>query len=343
MEKLQYSDILISETRKEMVDKLERFTRAHPTDMLAYLKLGDLERENGSSKVAARLHKTLLANPSTSPEIRKRIYRSIIRDYISIPDYESAISFCKELEKIARDDVPSLQLIDEVYEDNQLWDEVLQIKQRILKLKDATDNTTLGILHSFIGKEFLKQGKKNEGLKHLKQSLKLDELCVTGMLFLAEYYYGKNRDKEAISLFMKILKEMPGYSTPVFERLEKLLYEKGRFSEMVTIYENFLNDHPDHSPTLLSLALLYKKRGDDAQAVEFLKRVLEFDTKNTEAMKELLQLYLDKKDVKQVSQLVNQLLNTIKPTKKFRCENCGHRFKDFLFRCPNCKKWMTIK
>ncbi|MDI6840957.1 MAG: tetratricopeptide repeat protein [bacterium] len=335
-------DILVAESREE--DLLRAFIIDQPRSVVACLRLGSILREKGDYKNALKLHRSLLIRPDVSLDLKKKIYRNIVEDYIKADKLGLALSFAKDLQKLDPKDISSLDLLYFLYEELSQWDEVIDVKKKILRLKGQSDNKGLAILYAISGDSLIKSGNKRDGVKRLQEALKLDNLCLPALLFIGDFYYEGGDVDKGIELWKKVLDNLPDYSFLVFNRLEKAYYEtKHDFSELESLYISFLERNPGNVRTLIELSEIYEKRGEDAEAIESLKKAEEIEPQNLVVKKKLFKLYYDNKRYSEMFKDGNKIIEFATVAKSFKCYKCSNNFVEFKFRCPNCKSWLTIR
>lgn len=335
--------LLLAENKEEEEFLLKEIVREDPTNIVACLKLGDIMREKGQYVDALKLHKSVLIDKSRiSSQVKKKIYVSIIKDYLGAGKLKSVLQFADELQKLERENIELLKFLGTVYEELSQWEEVIQLKQRILKLTGASDDRGLAILCAVWGNSLLKAGNKKDALKYFREALKLDNLCLLALLFIGDLYYGDGEVDESIKNWEKILDNIPDYAFLAFERLENAYFAKHEVSKLESLYVSFLNRYPENVKVLISFSEIYEKKGQDKEAIELLEKAREIEPKNPKIRTKLMKLYYDNKQYDRVLE-EGQRIAEIVDYKAFKCLKCGSQFDEFKFKCPTCKSYLTIR
>lgn len=341
MKKLE--SLLLAENKREEESLLKEIVRDDPTNVVACLKLGDILREKGHYVDALKLHKSLLIDSSRIPlQIKKKIYTSIIKDYLKVGKLKTVLQFTDELQKLEKENVDLLQFLATVYEEFSQWKEAIQIKERILKLTGTSDDRGLAILYAFWGDSLVKAGNKREGLKYFKEALRLDDFCLPALLFIGDLYYKDGEMDEGIKFWEKILDNIPDYAFLAFERLENAYFAKHELSKLESLYVSFLNRYPENVKVLISFSEIYEKKGQDKEAIEVLEKAREIEPHNVNIRKKLIKLYYDNKQYDRMLEEGQRIASTVN-YKSLKCLKCGSQFEEFKFKCPNCKSWLTIR
>ncbi|MDD2889590.1 MAG: tetratricopeptide repeat protein [bacterium] len=334
--------ILFTQTSEEEEKILKEIIQVDPTNVIACIRLGNLLRERGDYTDALKLHKSLLVEPVA--EFKKEIYVSMIKDCIRAKKDKLAVPFVKELQKIASKDCSVLEFLYKFYEEFSYWDEAIELKKRILALKGKTDNGSLAILYAIWGNSLIEAGDTERGIKHFKEALVLDKLCLPALLLLGDFYYESGEEEKGIELWQQVVENLPAYAFVAFERLEKAYYVGHNYSNLLSSYTSFLKHHPDNVHVLVRLAEIYEKMGEDEEAIDLLERAGEVSPSNLLIMKTLFKFYYNNNRYEDMFKKGTELFSLSSPQyKDFKCCKCGMQFTKFDFRCSNCKNWLTIK
>jgi len=340
---ITFEEIMLAEGPKEEEKLLREFVIAHPTDTVACLRLGKLLRERGDYTGALKLHKSLLAQPKLHPKIKKKIYKNVVEDYVRAGNSELALSFAKKLQKLDERDPVSMDFLSSFYQDLSRWQEAVQLKQYTLRLRRESDDTGLAILYAFWGNSLVQKSNEKEGLKHLKEALRLNKFCLPALIFMGDFYYDEGEIDKGIEFWKKVIVDIPDYSFVVFDRLEKAFYAKHDFSHVEELYASFLQEHPEDTKILIKLSGIYEKRGEDTEAIDVLEKAREIAPEDIKIKKRLSKLYRDNERFEDMFQSCLSIVESGGIPKDFKCSNCGSQFDEFMFRCSNCKHWLTIR
>ena len=335
--------LLLVETDQEAENLLKEIIRSDPTNVVACLKLGDILRNKGQYIDALKLHKSLLINSSYMPVwLKEKVYVSIIKDYLGANKPALTLQFIGDLRKLGREDIEFLKFLCSLYEDLSAWEEAIQLKQRILKLTDESDDRGIAVLYAFWGNSLIKDSSPREGVKRLKEALRFDSFCLPALLFLGDFHYESGEIDEGIRLWEEILTNVPDYAFLVFERLENAYYRKHEMPKLETLYSSFLARSPENVSVLLLLSEIYEKKGQDREAIEILEKAREIEPQNVQVHKRLLKLYYDTKQYDRTFE-EGEKISAIVDFKPFKCYKCGIKFDEFKFKCPECNSWITIR
>ena len=73
-----FENILLTESKGELITKLREYLKKHPLDIPMFIKLGDTLRELGRPLEALEIHRKLIVSPTLRKSLRKRILSSCL-------------------------------------------------------------------------------------------------------------------------------------------------------------------------------------------------------------------------------------------------------------------------
>lgn len=323
--------------------RFKEVARSDPDNVDAYLKLGDIFRKRKKFDKALQIHKELTLRPSLSAEEKSEIYKSLAEDYIASKDHDKAISVLKELNRAKEDDRwVSNKLISE-YETTERWEEAFELKKKMSKQKDDKVNNILALYKVFWGKALVDRDELHKARVAYKEALNYDENCIPAYIYLGEAYYRDERLDDAVEHWKKLLDVAPSLGYLVFDKLEKAMFELGKYEETAEIYERISSENPKNVHVLFALANIYEKKGMIESAIERYKQILDIDPDFLAAKLCLAKLYQKEGWRDESLDLLEGLIENLPPAhKEFICNHCGYRSSEALWTCPQCKRFSSF-
>lgn len=304
----------------------------------AYLRLGDIFRRRKQIDKALQIHQELTMRPNLSPEEKADILKGIVEDFIEGKNFERATSVLRDIKKLVGEDLWTEKKLLSLYEKMGNWEMAFQTKQKILKQKKEEDKKVLALYKVFEGEQWLQKEEFHKARLAYKEALNLDELCVPAYFYLGEAYVADDRIEEAVESWKKLLENVPQSGYLVFDKLEKALFELGKYGEIVEIYEKALLSTPKATQVLFALANIFEKKGRNDQAEEKYRQILEMDSSFVPARLRLIRIYEQEKRGEKLRNSLNELLETFSPSQEsFVCSQCECASSQPLWRCPNCQ------
>lgn len=321
---------------------LKEVVREDTGNIDAYLKLGDIFRRRGELSKALHIHRQLTVRADLSSQDRRELLKSLALDYVESEKGDRAIAALKELISVDRKDLWGHQQLLYQYETREDWPQALSVQEAIFKISGRKDDALLALYEVQIGHQWLSRKEFHKARLKYKDALRRDRSCVPAYLGLGDAYQREGRLDEAIDSWKELLAKVPQKAYLAFGRLEKALYEKGQFGEVVRLYRDLLERDPDNLSALLALATIYDKKGRFDEAIRACEGALELDPNSTTARQLLVKFYQQRGDQAKVMENLEVLISSAAPTPDtFICQNCGHESQNALWRCPQCGQWRS--
>ncbi len=305
----------------------------------AYLKLGDLFRKRNRADKALEVHRQLSLRPNLDGPTKFEVQRSLALDYLSLGRKDQGMDLLEELLKEDKESSELAERLLQEYEKSQDWEKAFEIKKQISKIKGEKEDAVLAIYKVWEGNQKAEAGEYHQARLAYKEALHYDETCVPAYIFLGDAYYHDRRLEEAVECWKKLIQVKPEAGYLVFERLEKTMFEIGKYQEMAEIYQGILKENPKDIKTLYALANIYEKKGNIRAAIETLTDLLEIDSDYYPAMKNLMKLYKQNGLADKAFKVTYQLLDSL-PNKfeTYTCSSCNFSTTEPSWVCPHCRK-----
>lgn len=332
----QALSLLLEGKRKEAIKRLRQTVAADTNNVEAYLRLGDLYREEGDLDMAVRVHRALSVRRGLPREMELHIYESLGRDYIKAERYQRASLVYEELTKMDKRNILFYEALLWLYQKTERWEDLDETLKRLKKIQK--NKNLLALYYAESAKSIYEKDKK-QAMDYLKKALKLNPSCTQALLLLSHHYYQEEDIPKAIETYKKIIDKTPQYSFLVLNKLEKAYFDLGKFTDVIPLYEKLLKKIPSEPILYLTLAGIYEKKGEIDKALSLLENA---ESKKIPAIQfRTLSLKLKKGETEEVEEeLTKYSEGLLKP--EFKCSKCGYISSEFLFRCPSCQAWETF-
>lgn len=331
-------NLLLEGRREEALTKLKKAVRETPDNIEAWLTLGSVLKEKGEVDKAIQIHRNLLVKKRLPKPLFAQLKKALVLDYMKAKKYDRAIPILKELINSNTKEISSYRLLLSVYEKLKDWKKAIKVYEKIFKLANHGDRTDLAFYYSFVAAQQLSQSQESEAEKNLKRALKLNGNCVPALLYQGDIDYQHRRLKDAKEKWLRIVGNFPHLAHLVFHRLEKLYFEEGNFSEILTLYENLRKESIKDKTVLSALVRLYEKMGRKNDAIDTLREILAIDPADIESRGWLIRLFAEVNEPKKIVEQAKELCSMY-PSEFYECIHCGYRSGKFFFRCPECEEW----
>jgi len=335
---------LASGDEKLAYQKFRSVVQQDTENVEAYLKLGDLMRKKGKPEKALQIHRELTIRPSLSEVKRMQVEKSLAEDYLATGQFEKAAQTLEELWKKDKDSIELGEKLLSVYEKLAAWDKAVAVAERLSRLKGEKDSAQAALYKVMQGRVEADREDYHQARLAFKEALNYDEKCVPAYLYLGEAYVAEKRLEEGVEYWKKALEVAPVAGYLIYPRLEKALFDLGKFGEIFKIYLEVLERNPQEIRTMYALAGIYQKKGNTKLAIETLKGILEIKPDFYPALGNLIVLYSQNGMTQEARLLLEQYQARLAcPDDKLACQNCGQTYSTPPWRCPSCGRINVVQ
>jgi lipopolysaccharide assembly protein B len=327
----------------EAMEKLKRTVRTDTDNIMAYIKLGDLFREQGYPVRAAKIHRNLLLRTTLTEEETSETLYHLVLDYRAAKALDKAVETAERLVLRDKKNIPVRKLLLELYEDKQDWDKAFFVRQAINRWIRRSDQHILALYKVNTGLDLTRKGAEHQGRIRFREAMKLDRRCVPAYLSLGDSYMREARFEDAFKVWKDFALAHPEHAHLMLDRLEDSLYNLGRYGELEGICEQIIRSKPADPGAHFKLIDIFEKRGKMEEALDLCRQVHEAHRQSPRAHYLLVRfLKSTGKPEPALDEALSVLLAESEQAARFVCGHCGHATKDLVWRCPQCGQWKSF-
>jgi lipopolysaccharide biosynthesis regulator YciM len=332
--------LLLDGKRDEALEKLKKTVWEDTDNINAYIKLGDIFRENGFPIRASKIHRNLLLRTTlTDQETEQTIYHLVL-DYRAADMIDKAVEMAERLIQKDKKNIEIGKLLLELYEDKADWDKAFFMRQGINKWIKRSDHNILALYKTFAGRELTQKGSEHQGRIRFREAVKLEKECVPAYIGLGDSYVREGRHEDALKVWKEFASKIPGQAHLILDRLNDVLFTLGRYSELEGICEQIIKTRPVNPGAFFKLIDIYEKQGKMQEALDLSRQVYEA---NPESQRGRFTYVRFLRQTGQSNKALETSLGILKQeTEKSevcRCRQCGYEEKEMFWRCPKCRRW----
>ena len=335
---------LASGDEKVAYQKFRSVVQQDTENVDAYLMLGNLLRKRGKPEKALQIHKELTIRPSLTDAKRIQVQKSRADDSLAAGQQGQASEMLEELWRKEKDSLELGEKLLAAYERLGKWEEAVVVEERLAKIRGGKSSPRAALYKVMEGIEDSKKDDYHRARLDFKEALNYDDKCVPAYLYLGEAYAADKRLEDAVDFWKKLLELVPQAGYLIYPRLEKALYDLGRFGEMTHIYQEVLEKNPLEVRAMLALANIYQKKGNLNLSLEILREILEVKPDFYPALGSLVLLYCQSGKHQEAKTLVEEhglkdgFLNS-----QHACQSCGEISATPPWRCLACGRVNVLR
>lgn len=335
---------LLTGEKEKALEKLREVIKEDTDNVPAYILYGDILREMGRYKQAAKIHKELTIRVKQKPGVRNDIYRSLIQDYESGKNYKAALVCVEEFLSKNKNDIWALGKKLSILEKMNDWKNAGETARKIQSLKVKPDVQQLALYKVMEAHKLLENAGKEHDIRIiLRNALKIDKTCAWAYLELGDSYIRDERPEDAIKEWKELFKNNPDNAYLCFKKLENTVFELGRFEDLEMIYHKLLKYRPKNSKAVVALAHFVERKGEVQQAIQICRDGLMATPESLWIRRNLFRMLANERHTDEALKLGLEVIKMItSDTEEFICDSCDHIIKEPSWFCPKCRKWNTF-
>jgi lipopolysaccharide biosynthesis regulator YciM len=331
---------LIQDDYERALQKL-RATVHLDTDFIdAYIKIGDVLRQQGKAENAIKVHRDLLIRPNLTRQNRLDILSSLADDYMTAERWQDALVVADELAgfNTSKTHVRDLKLA--IYEQMEDWKGAYEAIRKHGQIPEREKKFRMAAYKTEQGRQRIRENREHDARVHFRDAIKVDPHFVKAYLELADSYRREERIKDALGVLRKYVKKSPQNLDLAYSRLKQMMFDLGHFGDLEGLFKEVIRDNPDSIEGHIGMADILERKGELRKAVEACNRASRLDPDRPDV--KLMLIRLDEKlgraetASEMASELVQQLIEN---HKQFVCETCGYAADEYFYRCPRCESW----
>ncbi len=304
-----------------------------PTD--AYIKLGELLREQGQAIKALQIHQSLTVKTNLSKRENTDLYVNIAEDYAQLgkPDRSAKVLDAAIRNFHLREPQIYASLAGHYHllgEHEKAFDSLKELKRF-----GSIGDRELALYLTSAAEHPIEAGNMREAKKLLYRALKLDGDCAPALLMLGNIEENDSPD-EAIRLWKHVAAVSPELAGAALQNLEKILFQRGRFGEIERIYQDVLASRDGDEVATIALASFYKKQGREEDALSLLEEFHISHPKSAGSSILLTSLYAKLRNGEMLETFLEDSVKRFTQEERFVCKSCRFETRIMRWHCPKC-------
>jgi lipopolysaccharide biosynthesis regulator YciM len=335
-----YRNALLQILRNELdaaVESLRLTVQSTDAPADAYIQLGNLLRSRGEALAAFRVHQSLTVRQNLQPEERIATLRALVDDYRALNQRAEALQTLESLAQLRRD----APVVADLARESLLlgrYDAAVALLRELQKLDASIGRPELAAFLAAAAEHALRRDHLSESRRLLQLAQKEDDGCPQALDLCGDLAQLEGDHESALYYWQKLVFAGNAPAPDVHEKLEKVYFEMGKFSEIERVYTQILEARPRDLPTLLAAARIASKKGEAEEAERLLRNAIELAPRSTAAFVMLVGLYLDEGKGREVRDLVAAHVAG-NPKETLVCPRCGEKRDRQPGYCTGCGRF----
>jgi len=307
-----------------------------------YIKLGDLMRRRGEHMAAFQIHQGLTVRQDLQPAERAAVLRSLVEDYRALGRRAEALRTLESLAELGRDAGVLRELARESLHAGR-HDAAVAYLREAQTLDPSLGKSEVAAFLATAAERCLQRQATAEAKRLLQLALKEDATSPPALLLMGDVASQEGDNESTLYYWQKLAFAAPCEGPELYDRLEKVYFELGKFGDIERVYAQILEKRPRDLQATLAAARLALKKGELPEAERLLHTALEIAPLSSAAFQMLSNLCLDEGRTREVRELIAAHLEQHRDSRRFACAGCGHRSDLQSWYCSGCGRFGAFR
>jgi lipopolysaccharide biosynthesis regulator YciM len=304
-----------------------------------HLALGGVYRRRGEFDKAILIHQNLLSRPKLDKSIKNQTLYELAKDFFSAGLYDKSEKILLNLKENKSYFESCNEYLLLIYELSKDWDNAIKFTKGIKQLNIRKSSIDIIISHYYCEKanDYKKDNQLNKSITVLRKALDINNQCKRAYMSLFEFNVYTNPSL-ALDNLINLLEIDSIYLFILSNQIVQLstTHQDSNIDKRICdIILKFSNDN-NFCPILYEFMFNMNSYDTPRDYLNLTKENVFTNIFNN--------LYTTKNTSDNVNVTNNHLLALIKNNfLTYNCSNCGYTAKNYIWQCPSCNQWETIK
>jgi lipopolysaccharide biosynthesis regulator YciM len=335
-------NLVLNRRTDEALELFVQMAKVDDETLETHFALGHLFRRRGEVERAIRVHENLLARPSLNEAQRHQAVFSLAEDYLSAGLFDRAEQLFNQLRDSTTQAEPALEKLVSIYEREREWDKAIEA-QRKLEMLRGTKSSQVAHYYCELAEIARAAGDRALAREHLRNTIRSETGALRGTLIRAMLAQEEGDYSQAIPLYEQVIAADRHFIAEVLPPLLECYRAAGRLAEFDAYLERLVAKDAS-----LQLDLAYAALVADLDSSAVLRAAVERFVFEHPVLGNLvnaaeLKGLAEEQRRRAIERIALALRTVALGNARYRCGNCGYSTQRFIWHCPSCKLWETVR
>lgn len=307
-----------------------------------HFALGSLYRRRGEVDRAIRVHQSLVERPGIDLRYRDAAMAELARDYIRAGLYDRAERLLLQLADSGRDPAAALSLLVRIHELQHDWSAAAAMHER-LRAAGGVPEQPVAIAHYYceLAEGAIAERDFTTARDHLRRARQEQRDFGRSAILRADLARMQGDPKLATQLYRRVVRRDFHLLALVLPRLAEAARQAGDPDAFGGALGDLLQNGLA-SRSEIAYAAIVSGYYDDPAILECVREWISADNDLKDITGALLPSGAEPTR-EQLLAVANAMRNVVLRHARYRCSECGLDSSTFLWQCPGCKSWDTLR
>jgi lipopolysaccharide biosynthesis regulator YciM len=334
-------NLVLSRKTDEALELFVQMAKVDDDTLETHFALGHLFRRRGEMERAIRVHENLLARPNLNEAQRHQALFSLAEDYLGAGLFDRAEKLFNELRDSTTLAEAALEKLVSIYEREQEWQKAIDAHRKLEMLRGGKSSQ---VAHYYCELAELARAAGDRALarEHLRQTVRSETGALRGTLIRATLAREEKDYAQAIPLYEQAIAADRHFISEVLPPLLEC-YRAANRAELDAYLEGLMAKDPSLYRDLAYGAIIGDLSGSNALARAVERFVFEHPVLGNLVNAAELRTLPAAQRATAIQRIAGSLRTIALANARYRCANCGYSTQRFIWHCPSCKLWETVR
>jgi lipopolysaccharide biosynthesis regulator YciM len=335
-------NLVLSRKTDEALELFIQMAKVDEDTLETHFALGHLFRRRGEFDRAIRVHENLLQRENLNDMHYDQAISALAEDYLGAGLLDRAEELFRQMVESETHGQIALEKLVSIYEREGDWNKAIETHRR---LEVLSGQKTPHVAHYYceLAEQSLVEGDIGKAREFLQNTIRSPSGALRGALIRARIASGEGRYHDAIGLYRQVVDQNRAFITEVLPDLLSCYEQDGRVEEFESFVSNLAASDVATSRDLAYGAILHDLTRSPALAASIADFVA-----GDEVLNHLIDVdALESDDAEHRAATLARISEGLRmlalSTPRYRCGNCGYGAQRFIWHCPSCKLWETVR
>jgi lipopolysaccharide biosynthesis regulator YciM len=335
-------NLVLSRRTDEALELFLQMAKVDEETLETHFALGHLFRRRGEVDRAIRVHQNLLARPSLTEEQRSQAMFALGEDYLGAGLFDRAekifVDLC-ESESVGKQ---ALERLIYIYEREQEWKKAIETHRR-LEVLSGEKSAQVAHYYCELAEQALRDGDPTLARDYLKSTVRSESGALRGTLIRAQLAKLEKDYAQALGLYEQLLSRDRTFISEVFTDFYACFEATGRLADFERYVEKLISEDKQAANEVAYAAIVGGLTASPALVKCIERFVVGDEILGNLVNVEDLQSPNAERRAAAFARIASALRKLALSSARYRCTNCGYSTQRFIWHCPSCKLWESIR
>jgi lipopolysaccharide assembly protein B len=335
-------NLVLSRRTDEALELFVQMAKVDDDTLETHFALGHLFRRRGEMERAIRVHENLLARPNLNEAQKHQALFSLAEDYLGAGLFDRAEQLFSQLRESTTLAEAALEKLVGIYEREQEWQKAIDALRKLEMLRGSKSSQ---VAHYYCELAELARaaGDRSLARQYLRNTVRSESGALRGTLIRATLAREEKDYAEAIPLYEQVIAADRHFISEVLPPLLDCYRAGGHLPEFDAYIGDLLAKDASLHRDLAYAAIIGDMSGSKALTGAVERFVFEHPVLANLVNAAELRALPTAQRAAAIERIAGGLRTIALANARYRCTNCGYSTQRFIWHCPSCKQWETIR